>query len=68
MVMYSTTTCHKCRAGVLWVVEYSFLSLCYQWGAVCVKIKNHVAFIFSVGIYSIHGGDLRKSPLSRCIL
>ena len=32
-------------------------------GAVCAKIKIHVVFIFLVGIYEIHNGNLLKSPL-----
>ena len=33
----------------------------YLWGAVCAKIKIHVAFIFPVGIYGINNGNLLKS-------
>ena len=49
----------------LWIGQHLAATLHWLvWGAIWVKIKTHVAFIFPVGIYGIHNGNLLKSPLS----
>ena len=45
----------------MWFVFLQEIDSMIIWGAVCAKIKLHVAFIFQVGIYGIHDGNLLKS-------